>query len=291
MAGIDSNTKLMLHMDGSDSGTVFTDDSDTGHTITRYNAVTKTGTKKFGSASGYFDGSEDYLSVADHDDFDFGTGDFTIDMWIYPNSVGNQNFIDHGYYTTGKDGNYTVNIYANGDLSIWSYDGKANTEYVQTAEGVITTGSWQHIAVVREGTGTDQTKIYVDGTAMVSGTISKSLGNNDATFYIGGYSDWASRWFGGFIDEFRVSNGIARWTENFTPPTSAYFEQTYKISGTLSDASRIIVIEEAGWTITSSGTHSTGSYEITTTSGAKMVIARKSDGESMGYGNVTPSLS
>lgn len=66
----------------------------------------------------------------------------------------------------------------------------------------------------------------------------------------------------------------------------------YKISGTLSDAARIIVIKESDWSIESNTTESVGSYEITgLTPGAKLVQGRKSDGESMGYGSVTPKYS
>ena len=63
----------------------------------------------------------------------------------------------------------------------------------------------------------------------------------------------------------------------------------YKISGTLSDAARIIVIKESDWSIESNTEESVGAYEVDSLeTGAKFILGRKSDGESVGYGNVTP---
>ena len=72
MAGIDSYTKLCLHMDG--------DQSDSNHTITTYgNPTLNSTTKKFGASSIYLDGAGDCLSVETHADLAFGTGDFTLE--------------------------------------------------------------------------------------------------------------------------------------------------------------------------------------------------------------------
>ena len=86
----DSDTSLLLHMDGANDGTTFTDSSSGAHTVSLTgNIVTKTGEKKFGTASGYFNGgSTNRLTVADHADFQFGTGAFTIEAWVYPVSAG-----------------------------------------------------------------------------------------------------------------------------------------------------------------------------------------------------------
>ena len=124
--GVDSYSKLMLHADGSDQGTSFTDsssgaktvtnteaydsytklmlhtegsgatftDSATSKTVTANGNVTQTTAQyKFGSKSAVFNGSTDYLSLADSDDWNFGTGDFTIEAWIYLNNYTNENMI------------------------------------------------------------------------------------------------------------------------------------------------------------------------------------------------------
>jgi hypothetical protein len=85
MAGIDEYTKLMLHANGDDQSTSFPDASASNHTVTAYGAVqVDQAEKKFGNASGLFDGTGDYLQSVDTlTDFDFGSGDFTIDCWVY----------------------------------------------------------------------------------------------------------------------------------------------------------------------------------------------------------------
>lgn len=84
MPGIDAYTVLMLHMDGTDEGTTFTDSSTSAHTVTANGQTnTEIGQSMFGSASGQFDGTDDYLSIPDSADWNFGNGDFTIDFWVY----------------------------------------------------------------------------------------------------------------------------------------------------------------------------------------------------------------
>ena len=86
---VDAATKLLLHCnDVPDASTTFTDDGVTGHTITANgNAQIDTADKKFGAASGLFDGTGDYLTAPDHTDFDFSGGVFTIDFQIYPTAL------------------------------------------------------------------------------------------------------------------------------------------------------------------------------------------------------------
>src|SRR5690554_3988242 len=86
--GNDSFVKLLIHADGSDGSTTFTDDSATGHTVTTSgSAQVDTAQSKFGGASALFAaGGSDYLAVADHPEFDIGTGDFTVDLWFRINA-------------------------------------------------------------------------------------------------------------------------------------------------------------------------------------------------------------
>ena len=83
--GLDAHVKLLIHSDTTDTSTTFTDSSRLGiHTITASgDAQHKTAQKQFGATSMYFDGTGDYLTIPDHTDWDLGTGDFTIECWIY----------------------------------------------------------------------------------------------------------------------------------------------------------------------------------------------------------------
>ena len=83
----DSYTKLLLHMNGTDGSTTFTDDGETGHTVTANgDAEIDTAQKQFGTASGLFSGTG-YLSILDHADFDFGADNFTIDFYIKTTTI------------------------------------------------------------------------------------------------------------------------------------------------------------------------------------------------------------
>jgi hypothetical protein len=84
-AGSDGYTVVLLHMNGSDASTTFTDNAfgGLGHTWTANgNAQIDTAQSKFGGASGLFDGNGDYISTPDSDDFFFSAGDFTFDTWV-----------------------------------------------------------------------------------------------------------------------------------------------------------------------------------------------------------------
>src|SRR3990167_5305793 len=97
----DTDCVLMLHMDGTDGATTFTDSSDNAKTMTAVgNAQIDTAQSKFGGASGLFDGTGDWLTTPDSTDWDLGTGDFTIDFWIRFSSVANARVFNPGVLST-----------------------------------------------------------------------------------------------------------------------------------------------------------------------------------------------
>jgi len=209
--GIDSYTKLMLHMDGTNDGTTFTDSSASTHTVTPTNAVTKTAIKKFGTASGYFDGTGDYLTIGQSSDFEF-TGDYTIDFWAYLTGSLTDKAVfvmtDSTYYFTVNidNANDRYRIYLNGVSS------SAPTSMTK----VFTLNEWFHVAMVRhEGVIT----IYHNGVSI--GTISNAntMGYSNQSFYIAGNGGAG---FAGYVDEFRVSKDIARWKSDFIPSSAVY---------------------------------------------------------------------
>lgn len=210
MPGNDSFAKLLLHCDGSDASTTFTDASPSarGNATVSGNAQVDTGQSKFGGASLLCDGSGDYLSYASSADWNFGaagSGDFTIDFWVRWNSVSNTNLINAGNFAgTGWDF-----YYQSGTLRL--YNGSEST-----LSWTPSSGTWYHIALVRNG-GT--ITCYIDGTSI--GTFTDLDMNNDSRdLQIAAAA--GSFPLNGWMDEIRVSKGIARWTSNFTPPTEAY---------------------------------------------------------------------
>lgn len=219
MAGIDSFTKLMLHCDGVDTSTTFTDDSDSGHTVTAYgDAQVDTSYKQFGTGSLLLDGTGDYIRATNSSDFAFGTGDFTIEMWIRPTQVTSSMVLYDARDVLEAKG--VVFYIDNGKLVVYDPDSG-----VHTSTTTLSTNTWQHVCIVRyNGT----LKFYVDGVE-AGGSFSFSTNLTTEIAVIGRALPENASYFSGHMDEIRVSKGIARWTSNFTPPTDPYSVATQKI--------------------------------------------------------------
>ena len=223
-------TSLLLHMDGSNDGTTFTDSSYWQHVPTVSGAVhTDTAVKKFGTASAQFDGTagtDEHLDYASSPQFGFGTGDWTIDFWVR-----SPNWSAGSGYGTPFDMRPGSNLagcprmfFDTGNSNVPGYtDGTSGTKCGSNV--VMVNDTWYHIAVVKYN---NVTKVYTDGVTGASGTYPTSFA--DTTNYrtenilrIGDTSVTADPYaFNGYIDEFRITKGIARWTANFTPDTSPY---------------------------------------------------------------------
>lgn len=206
----DAYTKLLMHMDGSNGGTTFVDSSTSNKSVTVVgNANTSTAKLASGVASALFDGNGDGLSFSSSADFAFGTGDFTVDMWIYPIAWGNNTvlFIVNATngFQLGRNGETNLGIAA------------ANVAWKVDASTLPSTGAWHHVAAVR-ASGT--TKIYIDGTQVGSAADNTNYAQGASS--IGYNVSNNSNFFNGYIDEFHVSKGIARWTSAFTPPALPY---------------------------------------------------------------------
>ncbi|MDD5700623.1 MAG: LamG domain-containing protein [Dehalococcoidales bacterium] len=212
--GWDAYTKLVSHCDGDDEGTTFTDEL--GHTMTAHGHVnTETDQKQFGTASAQFDGAgDDYIDSPNDADWDFGTGDFTLDCWIYPTGWTTYPVILSTYPTGSYWG---MQVYNNGaDFAIFG-----DFPTVHVATGGISLNAWTHLAISRESG-----KIYFfkNGTLLnIGGTSFTQDLDADSDLLVGTYNKTASghQW-NGYIDEIRISKGIARWTSDFTPPTEPY---------------------------------------------------------------------
>ena len=215
---VDSETKLLLHADGTNGSTSFADSSATPKTVTANgNAQVSTAQSKFGGASASFDGTGDYLSVPSSTDFNFGTGDFTIDWWEYrtTNSSGSvaiarDSSSSYQAFALGYASGTAEKIYMSSGIGAWDI---SNGKSLGTAS----LNQWSHLAVVRSG---NNFYAFKDGTQTDTWTSSLSLATSSNALSIGRYNNTHD--FQGYIDELRISEGIARWTSNFTPPASAY---------------------------------------------------------------------
>ncbi|MHC1727328.1 MAG: LamG-like jellyroll fold domain-containing protein [Syntrophobacteraceae bacterium] len=209
--GIDQYTKLLLQGNGENGGTVITDSSDTPHTpSTATGVVTSTTQIKYGSASLSFNSG--YVRYAGAEDWYLaGEQDFTIDAWVY-NTNGSQSGICGTLTSSNTQWGFTIH---GNQLRFYSYG------WLAVSSTQVPLNQWTHVAVVRyQGT----IRLYING--LQSGTTSTTSFSDVAApnFIVGDmYPNNTGPWaFKGFIDELRVSKGIARWTGNFTPPASEY---------------------------------------------------------------------
>ncbi len=210
-------------MDGANDGLVFTDIK--GKTVTRYNAVTKTATKKFGTASAYFDGSGDYLTVPHSTDFDLSSGLFTVEAWVYlaayPTS-GNWRTIVSKFSTTG----WRLLVSDTGLLHL-------STDYggTITTNEVIPLNTWTHIAASYDGS---YVSVFVNGVQEGITTL-VGITNSTGLLFIGS-SDGNNLNWQGYIDDLRITKGVARYTASFTPPTEPFPNGGYEVAGIITDA-------------------------------------------------------
>ena len=227
----------MLHMDGADNGTTFTDSSMSNHTITRNSGTTQTAIKKFGTASCYQDGTGTdtvgQLSIANSSDWDFGTGEFTIDFWLYLFTLGsnlNQKIIGCSNYSSGWQGWHLKKNHSQMKLH---WEGGANTTAFNTgSSGSITAETWTHVALVKSGT---TTKLYFNGVEQFSLAQNYAIQSTGSEAFQIGEGGADANWNlpKMYIDEVRVSKGVARWTSAFTPPVQPYATSRRLLSGSV----------------------------------------------------------
>jgi hypothetical protein len=196
------------------------------------NAQISTTQSKFGGASLAFDGNGDYLTAATTPAQQYGTGNFTIEFWFYKTANGSYNYGDSTgdfFLRIGNTG-FTVNsvvISTNNSQQITAFIGYNGSSWATTivSSSTFSLDTWYHVALVRAGTGSNQTTLYVNGTSYGTGTSSTDL--TDASFgtalRIGASS--SDRYYNGYIDDLRITKGIARYTANFTPQTSQWQDQ------------------------------------------------------------------
>jgi hypothetical protein len=166
---------------------------------------------KFGGSSIYFDGTgTDYLWIqADQPIQRFGTAPFTIEMWIRLAALGSaRGLVAKGTSTTG----WLVSLNTSNQV-VFTY----GTSTI-TSTGTISQDVWTYIAVVREGTSTNQTKIYIGGVNDGTGTVSTDF-TQTSSMYIGANRTGGDL-YSGYIQDVRITNGYARTVT--TVPTSAF---------------------------------------------------------------------
>jgi hypothetical protein len=202
-----AGTSLLLNF--TNAGIV--DQSGENNIQTLGNAQLSTTVKRYGTASLEFDGTGDFLSMPDSPDLNFGTGDFTIEMWINFNSGAGATFprvITKGTYQASATVWGLLITRSTGLIAF-----NTGNPDVATNIGNLVNGVWTHIAVTRSGTAL---RTFFNG--VLNQTATNTV-NYVSTFELRVGSDpTGGDNFAGYIDDLRITKGVARYTTNFTPP-------------------------------------------------------------------------
>lgn len=233
--GQDANTKALLHFDGADTSTTFTDEVGV-HTWTAYNqAQLDTADKHFGTASALFDGTDDAIYSADHADWDLAadnTGSFTFDCWMKCNQVSH----GHSLFAQRYDANtqsYFVAVDSGVGFNYWQAVVRIGGNYACNMYEEVTPyncdDGWYHVALIKKaedwGMYVDGDQIdYYDNSGSVTGTIAGEMS-------IGLMKPVTANDMDGWIDEWRWqdSNYFAVTPQadssgTLTVPTEEYSE-------------------------------------------------------------------
>lgn len=207
-------TALLLHFNGSDGDVLFLDNSANKHVITpNGNVQIDSAQSRFGGVSGRFDGAADYLTLDGSTDFVFADDDLTIDCWLRLNAVDKVQAIYDGRTVAGG---VTPYLYIGSDnLLKYEVDGVTRI----TGSIPLFPGIWYHVALTRHGTAT---KLFLNGMLEGEWTdVSVYVAGTATSPFIGAERQLAN-YFDGWLDELRVIQGEAAWTEDFSVPVGPY---------------------------------------------------------------------
>jgi hypothetical protein len=200
-----------------------------------------------------FDGTGDWLLIPDQPIQRIGTGNFTVEGWVYRNSSGTYGLIGKGTGTTG----WLVSLNSSNQV-VFTYGSSTIT-----STGTVSATTWTHIAVVREGTSTNQTKIYINGTNDGTGTVSTDF-NQTNSMYVG-----ADRTGGSAANAYMQDVRVTNYARSASGTASSISGTTLTVGGTVTGTFAVGMVLSgtgvtAGTTITAlgTGTGGAGTYTV-----------------------------
>lgn len=214
-----ANVVTLLHFDGSNGSTTITDNAPTPKTWTCFNSSQlSTVQQKFGPTSLSQTTANSRIEAPDDVDWDFGTGDFTIEAWVYTTTIA----AGQGVIISRQEGGANMALQFRRNAAALDFIGR-NTGggglVTVTASGFFAVNTWYHAAACRSGT---TLRIFKDGTQVASGTVTNNFDSN-RQMVVGAVNDGTvASSFIGYIDDVRMTKGVARYTANFTAPTAAF---------------------------------------------------------------------
>ena len=220
-----NETSLHITTDGAAGvNNSFADSSSNAYTITA-NGDPQLNTfspYRSGGYSTYFDGGGDYLDTNTNLHGNFGTGDFTVEAWVYLDETITSTRAIFGSGTSDSNDEFSLLLLSSGVLYFdW---GDVSTQYIQQTGATFTANTWHHIAVTRSGT---QLDVWLDGVSAVSNSSHSFNYSGASSFKVGMARNGSFVWKG-YMEDVRVVSGTAVYTSDFTPPT----ERLTAITGT-----------------------------------------------------------
>ena len=232
----------LLHMDGANAGTTFVDSSNAAWAVSTQNSPTTSTTQsKFGGTSASFP-TNAWIYNAGTMPAPL-TSDFTLECWVYPTSMtGNRVIFMYGDFTVSTG--FEVYCDANGAVRMYS-----QSERWASANGVLSTNTWKHVAVTRVS---GVMYCWVDGVQVATATWANSITAANAGV---SYNSLGVPWVG-FIDEYRYTRNVARYTGSFTPSITAFPDASASKAYTSWDTSPVgpsTVLTNNNLTVTNTG--------------------------------------
>ena len=214
-----SQVKLLLFCDGTNGSTTFTDSSWGARTVTAYgNAQITTTSPKFGTGAALFDGTSDRLSVPTSTDFDVGSGDFTMELWLKAASSGSAAVLAARRAGGAAYGKHVLYVETDNTLRfVHSLNDAGWSVNINTGTNV-RDDTYKHIAVNKSG---GVYTVYVNGVSVGTQTTTASCAASTEPFSIGGYDNGIMT-LNGRIDSFRFTVGTGRYPSAFTAPTAEF---------------------------------------------------------------------
>jgi len=183
------------------------------------NAQISTIVVKYGSGSIYFDGSGDWVQAPDTTNLQFGNGDFTIECWANLSALGTERAFLAKLANTGTTGSFLLEVNTSNIIKFYASSNTTGTWDIVSGLGSIAINAniWTHIAVTRQGS---LFTVWVNGVSAGTASSTGTLVNSGVVTTVGAVANGGFP-FLGYIDDVRFTKGIARYTQNFIPPSVA----------------------------------------------------------------------
>lgn len=219
------SVSLLLHGNGTNGSTNIVDSSPSPKTVTAVgNAQISTAQSKFDGASLAFDGTGDGLRIAVDAAWSFESDNFTIECWVYPTAFSagssviacqNQPSVNAGLslaFALNASGQPLILAAASSGAYLINFTGTA-----------LSLNTWTHLALTRSG---NIFTLWNNGTSNGTGSSSVVISQSTSSGGYGGlnvgYSPITGQSITGYIDDLRITKGVARYTSNFTLPTAPF---------------------------------------------------------------------